>query len=485
MPITRASKQRSGIYAVKDGFLFVPAEDMWNLHDASKPSAILARAGLGRALWSQWERTHGKDRPRLLKWLYWLDDWPADAGFQPLPSMVAFRQQSRIRAILDAAPRSEVTMRGAWRHDYKHHVTEALLSHWRRLYRRFDWFDAWLLRGVDPPDTVRVVTVQEARRCSRAWDFATFCQRAGIRSDTYVLWLSNRQIPDISWLKWLFAAPEREGVFVVSRELQRLRHETGRTAILAAARLNSARIWLWEQDKRTAAPIKAILAGKSGADTPEWATLSSETRKKMDRVSRAASLDACCARANTSKSTYFAAVREAERYGVKEQLLQYLHCEGEFGTNRSRQCGLVAENFFIPSQDMLNFRIEAEKEGTKQKVWSLANLPGFDAWFQDWATPKSYRGRRHLATQNGEDRARERPPSASTSAVEQPNQEQAPPKRKKKRGRPTGSESETAKQRRKQIVDLWGSGAFPSRQMLAEHLGISRSLVSLALSDAD
>jgi DNA-binding transcriptional regulator YiaG len=79
-------------------------------------------------------------------------------------------------------------------------------------------------------------------------------------------------------------------------------------------------------------------------------------------------------------------------------------------------------------------------------------------------------------------------PPVPSRPAEQPKKsppDTKPPMPKKKRGRPKGSENEAAKERRKQIVNLWESGAFPSMQMLAEHLGISRSLVSLALSDAD
>ncbi len=390
MVITRASMPRCGIYPFTGGILFVPTEDMWNIHEASKPSAISVRAGLGRVARYQWVRKYGRDHPWLPEWLRNSCAIPADSGgFQPTPAMLAFRQQATIRAILSAVPRAQA----AWRHDRRPHVTEALLSYWRRVYRKFDWFDSWLLRGEDPSAGVVIITTQQARRCSLAWDFASFCQLAKITSDTYVRWLGQRVIPSLDWLKWLFGGPVPAGTFVVGPELQRLRGQMSRKGILRATGLNTSSIWRWERDQRTSNVIKSILAGGNGPEAEEWHHLHPITQQHMEDVSRAASLEACCDRADMSIALYYKVMKEAERCGVKNELRQYLNCEGRYA---SRLSGLVAENFFIPSRDMLRFRAEASREGTKQRVWSLQNLPAFEAWFRDWATPKPHRGKRHL-----------------------------------------------------------------------------------------
>jgi hypothetical protein len=391
--LTRATKPHSGIYATDTGYLFVPTEDMWTVHEASKPSAISARADLGRTWWYQVRREYGPDRHWLDEYFYSACALPADAGFKPTPTMLAFREEATIRSILAAARRPRKRMQIAWRRDYREQVTEALMSYWRRMYKAYGWFDRWLPRGGDLPAEVTVATVQQIRRCSRAWDFATLCRRIGCRADsTYVLWLRRGLIPDLGWLKWLFGAPSPKGSIPVGPALQRLRGEMGRKGILRAAGLNTATIWLWETDHRTSPSIKAILAGRSGADMEE---LPRRTQDQMKAVSEAASLEACCVRARLSLSGYYNAIKEAERCGVKDKLLQYLKIEGQFGTTKSRQSGLVADNFFVPTRDMLKFREEACREGAKQKVWSLANLPGFDAWFVDWTMPKPHRGRRH------------------------------------------------------------------------------------------
>jgi len=399
----RASKPRSGIYPANGGLLFVPTEDMRAVHEASRPTAILARADLGRKEWGLWKTQYEADHPWLSEWLYSSCAMPAGqaaGGFQPTDAMLAFRKEAKISAILAAAIRPPERMQEAWRRDYSPSVTDSLLSYWRRLYKQFDWFDRWLLRGGEPPAEVTVVTSLMARRCSRAWDYAAFCRRIGIHSDgTYVLWIRRKQIPDLDWLKWLFGAAPPAGAFVVSGRLQNLRREMGQKAILKKVGLNSATIWQWERGKLTSAPIKDILAGGDGRGAEGWDELNPDTQRHMEAVGKAASLDACCERAGLSVSTYRAAMQEAERCGVQDELRQYLNLEGRYTTTKSRQSGLVASNFFIPTRDMLRFREEAEREGAEQHVWSLQHLPGFDQWFLDWTAPKPHRGKRHLVPQ--------------------------------------------------------------------------------------
>ncbi|MFL5242422.1 MAG: hypothetical protein ACJ8FY_09970 [Gemmataceae bacterium] len=400
MLTTRASKPRAAIYPLNDQVLFIPTEDMWNIHEASKLSAICARAGVGRV---------DRQIKKLCGEMPWFEDWlysnralpieSSEIKFRPTPAMLAFRKEATIRAILAAAPRSKDRMQSAWRRDYRPLVKDSLLSHWQMLYKAYDWFNPWLLRGKKPPSHVTVVTAQQARRCSHAWDFATFCRRAGFRSDsTYVLWLGRHLIPDTRWLRWLFGAPAPAGAIVVGHELQRLRKEMSRKGVLRAACMSTATIWYWEQRQRTSGVIKALLAGENWKNMKEWEQLTPETQDQMEAVNKAGSLAACCNRAGLSVSAYYNALREAERYDVKDELLQFLKSESKYRPPRSRQSGLVAKDIFIPTRDMLRFRDEAIREGVKQKIWSLAALPGFHTWFLDWATPKSYRGRRHLVT---------------------------------------------------------------------------------------
>jgi hypothetical protein len=389
---TRAHKSRSSIYAVPEGgYLFVPAEEMWNLHEASKPSAVRARARVSSGAWEGWKRKFGANFPPFVEWLYTAHSTPEEYGlgeFQQTPIMLAFRREATIQAILAATPRSTEQMQTAWRKDRRSHVTDSLLSYWRSKYRKFKWFDPWLLRGESAPDDVKVVTSQEARRCSHAWDFVAICRRAGFHfSSTYRLWLKRRKIPNLDWLKWLFGGPKPTGALVVSEELQRLRTAMSRKGILKTVGLPIREL---EANPRTSMFVVAILRGDDPAGIDGWNGLREGTRQRLQAVRLGLSLGECCKRAKIGESTYYGALQEADRCGVKNELLDYVKSKGKYAT--PRQSGLVADNFFIPTEDMLKFRSEA----AKQHAWALQNLPGFYEWFRDWTAPKAHLGQRLL-----------------------------------------------------------------------------------------
>lgn len=387
--VRKLQRSRSDIYPFPGGVLFVPTADMWRLHEVGKPTAILGHLGLAHMALSQWEKRFDRDRQWLRKWLYSGRRLPPAVanGFQPTPGMEDFRREATITAILARAFRP------------RERITDSLVSFWKQRFKKYDWFEGWLLRGENPPDGVRIATIQEVDRCARAWDYAAFCQRAKIDCGSYVLWISRDKIPSLAWLKWLFGAPPPPGAFVVVRELQHLRREMGRKGILRAAGLSTATIWYWERSPRTSRHIEVALTGKSAAGVDGWSELTNQTRRHLETVGRLAGLDACCDRAGLSVSQYRNLMGEADRCGVKENLLRYLKSQGADGSNgtgKCRQSGLVADEFFVPTADMLDFREEALREGVKQKIWPLLNMPGRSGWFRDWTAPKAHRGRRHL-----------------------------------------------------------------------------------------
>src|SRR5262249_20799246 len=104
MPSTRrrrvnkpAAKQRSKIYALLGNrFLLVPALDMWGLHEASKPSSIAARAGLGHAILFYWQKKYEGKYPWLTDWLYATPGVSPTDGFHPTVEMPRFREHATI-----------------------------------------------------------------------------------------------------------------------------------------------------------------------------------------------------------------------------------------------------------------------------------------------------------------------------------------------------------------------------------------------------
>jgi hypothetical protein len=326
-------------------------------------------------------------------------------------------KQATIQAVLLASKRSKEQMKFTWAKGKREHVTDALLSQWRRAFREYSWFEPWLLHGEDLPPSVRVVTAQQARRATRAWDYAAFCvDLNGIRPDsTYAMWLSKRQIPNLGCLKWLYGFAPPDGVYMASEALQRLKHEKGRLGILNELKKrgfpDQLIIWRWQGDGRTAGPMNLILAGGKGKDGNGWEQLDPETQRQMIVVEEVVSLDACLSRADLSRSQYYVELQTAERCGVKSELLAYLASEGRYAPPRkkggsqdqgkrvkNRECGLAAPNFFIPTTNMWRFRKRAEQEATEQNIWEFVNLPGFDAWFLDWTAPKPHRGKRHVVS---------------------------------------------------------------------------------------
>jgi hypothetical protein len=127
----------------------------------------------------------------------------------------------------------------------------------------------------------------------------------------------------------------------------------------------------------------------------------------MWRYAQAATLAACCERAGIAVPNYHGWVNEADTLGVKDEFLKYLHGQGRF-KGKARLSGLVAPNFFIPSPGMMGrpkqqgdspeqergFRDAAAAVGSEEHIRDLAELPGFDKWFLDWAVRHGIRGTR-------------------------------------------------------------------------------------------
>jgi hypothetical protein len=402
-------RARSGVYPTDAGLLFVPTEDMWAVHEAGKPAAVAERAGLQPGTWHSWKIKFGRVHPWLFDWLYsWHDDPPAEAAdFKPTWGMLAFRKEATIQAVANAAKRPAVTVaaarakRLAGRRKYQDHVTVQLIASWRQHYGQYkEWLDPWLLRGAELPRHVHAVTADQAGRCRRAWNHIAHCETAGIISEaTYVKWIKERLIPDLAWLKWLFGYHAPAGAFVVDESLSTLRAKMSVRGVLDAAGLNGMTVADWKKHSAKNQALQEAIAaqsvpGRKQDDPPVWseaaAALHPKVRRSICRYAAAQTLAACCKRAGMDVTTFKEKRRKAEELGVAEQLRQYLAIEGNYGPETSKQCGLVAPNFFIASPAMLAFRAAASKAASAGCVWqrTLTELPGFWDWFEDWTRPR-------------------------------------------------------------------------------------------------
>jgi hypothetical protein len=387
-------RARPSVYTSAAGTLLVATADMWRVHEASKPAAVAERAGLSLEVWYSWKNHQGVSTAWLTEWLYG-EDAPADAGgFRPTPAMRAFRGKARITSpggILASALRPE----GAA-------VPGGLLRKWLKHYGKLAWFWRWLLRGEDPPAGVQIATEGQAARM-RAWcDYARHCKTAGVKvGDTFTEWLRGGKIPDVGWLLWLFGWPEPAGAFVVSAKLQKLRQERTPTAICApeAADIDYSTYRKAKRKPRVQEALAQALEIAGAAGHPSRAGVGSdlpaETMRWVWSYADAATLKACCKRANLLPSTYHEALRQADTLGVAADLRDYLENGPRWQGAGARLTGLVAANLFIPSEYMLAFREAACREMAEQNITALAReVPLFREWFLDWAVTQVHKGRR-------------------------------------------------------------------------------------------
>jgi hypothetical protein len=166
--------------------LFVPNEDQWKVCEASKPSVICKKAGLGKDWFTNQVREYSNDFPQIEDYLYNRCELPKEGsagGYEPTPAPLEFRKRATIQKILRRAKRSNEQLQSQRGRRKCEYVTDALLSKLRREFQSYSWYDRWQLQGEKPPGNVMVVTARQARLASQAWDFARFCADLDFRPD--------------------------------------------------------------------------------------------------------------------------------------------------------------------------------------------------------------------------------------------------------------------------------------------------------------
>jgi hypothetical protein len=310
----------------------------------------------------------------------------------------AAKKEKSIEAIARSAKRAAGQTQG--RLHYRAHVPVGLIAYWRKRYRKYEWFEAWLLRGEHTPAHVTVATPGQVERCAKAWDYPRLCHAAKINpQDNYLAWIREKKIPDTQWLKWLFGLPAPQGAYVVPLALCRVRAERTQKAIAKAAGINKNTVAAWAENtplgKAFANAMKVAAAPGSGVWRESEVRLDGKARRCMWAYAKSATLASCCERAEITVPAYHKMVKsaESESHGVGDLLQQFLNNSDEWRGGKARKCGLVAKNFFVPSPNMLKFRAAASHEASCQRVWGLKDLPGFDKWFSDWSIPSTKLGR--------------------------------------------------------------------------------------------
>lgn len=419
-PLKRA---RSQLYVDNQGnTLFVPTEEMWLWHNATKPRAILRRAGLPEKRWKEWEKRF-RETPWVLEWLYWKQAppdgvklvYPSDektiarglreGEFYVDDELLGFRRVSSVR---------QVQQHLAAEHPDKP-LSYGQFQQWCRTFADAEWVIAWLSRGADFPEGVTVATVKEIAKCRQAWDYEKLLASLDVRNTAYRKWLES--FPEENrggWLFWLYGWDAPEGWYVVPQKALELKRRISPSGIAEAAgvSLGNVREWWKDVDKR-AALDEALEAAKHGhqpkGDSPRWKPLYeaehwsiARMRDQMLAYARKATWTAAFDDLGMPAPQYGAFKKQAEEAGkksadaaggekVRDAFVEFV----ESGwPQREAVTGVVAPGVFVPVPNMLRFREAARKLRNDLNLYQTAErIPGdcFRLWFLDWTLPRRFR----------------------------------------------------------------------------------------------
>jgi hypothetical protein len=385
------------------------------------------------------------------------------------------RRKLSVEAIIDAAREDDPKQRG---------LNVQQIHNWLSRYpekqcpeKQYPWLETWLLKGESLPEGIEIANRRQVEACGRAWHYTGLCARAKIYRHTYRKWIVKQLVPK-AWRPWLFGGELPPGGFVVDLKLQRLRDEMSPAGIIGkkGADLDASTLWEWHKSELIMEALEwaiewATQTGAREALVPPWpqrfGEIPTKTKNNLIRYGKAATCSACCERAGWRLDDYSHALAEAERLGVGKLLESYVKGLPPFERqwHRARRSekpyyGLVAENLFIPTPKMIDFRTAAQAEASRLRLaktlGKLKDHPAFQAWFLDWTNPRG----------NGAPAAAHEPISRNAEADTKGQGLQAgtgaehggePPARKKRRGR---HEDPAVRARNKRMAEDW----FEDRQ---------------------
>ncbi len=207
-----------------------------------------------------------------------------------------------------------------------------VIKHWLGRYKMLEWFHAWLLSGQEAPEGIRIVTDLQAGRCRKAWDYIRFFHEIDGKTNrtrvAYYDWVSEKGLGSLAWRVWLYGGPVPAGGLVVSEALQRLRHERTQQAICEAAGINYETYRKGKREPHIAEAFKAAYENASAAGRPSREGigngLQASVLKWIWAYAESAREAKCLERAGICNSAYNNALRDAERIGVKDTLIDFL-----------------------------------------------------------------------------------------------------------------------------------------------------------------
>lgn len=401
--------------------LFVPLKQMWLLHEATKPAAVLSRAGLHKTQWNEWQRQFA-NAPWVCRWLYWARPEKRilkpqrevkrplrPDEFQATGDMIRFRLHSSLSATIRDLHSAKL-LRG---------VDEKQARKWLKIFKRFDWFEGWLLRGEGPPEDVRLPTSANVDACRAAWDYPTICKAVGTPQHVYQAWI-EKLFPreDLGqWVAWLFGDFPPAGWYIVPRKIEQLHFRRSPAGIAKAANVRAVR-WLYGGDQAAhaalAAAVEARRTNRSPESMPAWQQLfrsdglspaNQATRRmmagRMLAYAKQSTLSASLADVGLLPAAWRLEQRRAAEIGgesLKADLVAHVEQNHGPGINRLGVVQLESPDgirrttrLFVPSEQMMAFRAAAREAAREAGVASAeSRLPNqcFRAWMLAVTVPQ-------------------------------------------------------------------------------------------------
>jgi hypothetical protein len=288
---------------------------------------------------------------------------------------------------------------------------------------------------------MRVITPEEIRRCSVAWNYTRLCEDAGLSSylNNYYIWFTRppKVLPDgtdrLAWLKWLYrdACYRHTPAFVVLPGLQAYRRRGTVEATAQAADISLSTVMGWLRKPALKKLLREAVLAARKRKTPqskEFNQLDPRMRECMLKYAEASTKAAQCRDVGIKTQWLDEQLQEAAGRSVKEELLQYLNFKGPYkAINLRKQYGLINGKLFIIPPAMCCFHDAAVREWSRQNLSELEDIPGFESWFVTWTTP-ALREKHHATRTNSPLGTQPRKAADTSNQLERdPNAEQAAP----------------------------------------------------------
>jgi hypothetical protein len=297
------------------------------------------------------------------------------------------------------------------------------------------------------------------------------------------------------FLWWMYGGPAPNGWTVITGSMQRLHSERTPAAICTAAAVDYCTHLAGQklEPQRSALSVAMEKASGGGVKSPEafmeneaCRDLDPRTLRRLWSYATAATLAACCHRADVYKPDYFKWKSDAQRTSdetAANELARYL--DGHFTDTNGQQIGMrrgaLVDGLYLPPAKMLDFREVARTAMASASVMQLfKELPSgcVRQWMLKWACPQRY----GVATNGTATNLLKTPIDRAAAAPVLGRSEKGTAKIPNRGGRPAGRTAATLAKEKK-VEQLINEGWSDITKKLARKAEMQRSELYTFLGD--